>query len=94
MSFIISKHCLEQLYARNILESEILEILSNDCERIIQSDCITVYQAIYKNQDNKKYLYRIFVNICKQPNLIVTAYKTSKIEKYYEMSLFGKNQTK
>jgi hypothetical protein len=33
-------------------------------------------------EGNLKYLYRVFVNICKQPDLVITAYKTSKIEKY------------
>jgi len=27
-------------------------------------------------------LYRIFVNVCKTPALIITGYRTSKIEKY------------
>jgi len=32
--------------------------------------------------DSKTYLYRVFVNNDKIPTLIVTAYKTSKFEKY------------
>ena len=41
----------------------------------------------YANQSlslDKQFVFRIFVNICKQPNLVITAYKTSRISKYYE----------
>ena len=29
------------------------------------------------------FLVRVFVNIIKQPNLVITVYRTSKIEKYW-----------
>lgn len=42
---------------------------------------IVVYQnAIVEN--NKTYLIRVFVNETKIPAIIITAYKTSKIQKY------------
>jgi len=34
------------------------------------------------SENDEKKLLRIFVNTCKEPNLIITAYKTSKIDKY------------
>lgn len=33
-------------------------------------------------ENDKFYLYRVYLNICKIPPLVITAYKTSKIEKY------------
>lgn len=33
-------------------------------------------------ENNKTYLIRVFVNEAKTPPLIITAYKTSKIQKY------------
>lgn len=43
-----------------------------------------VYQSI---SENGKYLIRIFVNDKKNPNLVITVYKTSKIRKYYESKI-------
>lgn len=41
-----------------------------------------VYQAIREFENGKNYLVRVFVNVEKEPNQVITAYKTSQIEKY------------
>ena len=56
-------------------------IINNPDVIIRQDEEIEVYQGL--NFD-RTYLYRIFVNTLKEPKLIVTAYKTSKIDKYDE----------
>jgi len=48
---------------------------------IITNDELVVYQSVI-NEKGKNYLIRIFVNLQKQQPLVVTVYKTSKIEKY------------
>jgi hypothetical protein len=69
---------------RGIDESLVIEILKAP-ERIIKENrCNTIFQSVIPDENGKKYLFRIFVNDCKQPNLIVTAYRTSKIDKYHE----------
>ena len=40
-----------------------------------------VYQKM-DIQNGNTYLIRVFVNTCKDPEVIITAYRTSKIEKY------------
>lgn len=81
IEFTISKHCLEQINLRNISEADIRRIILEPDSIIKQDEEITVYQAL---TNDKMFLIRNFVNILKQPNLVVTAYKTSKIDKYYE----------
>ncbi len=81
IEYTISKHCLEQINLRSITEDEISRIIKNPDSIIKQDEEITVYQAL---TNDKMFLIRIFVNILKHPNLVVTAYKTSKIDKYYE----------
>ena len=81
MNYIISKHCYEQIKLRAINVEEIDLVLKNPDNILKQDNNIAVYQAL---NENKNYLFRIFVNIKKQPKLVVTAYKTSKISKYYE----------
>jgi hypothetical protein len=44
---------------------------------------ITIFQSIVK-EDDKLFLYRVFVNTKLLPNVIVTLYRTTKIEKQYE----------
>ena len=78
--FIHSQHLLQQIQLRNIALAQIEEVLQNP-DHVIMEDGFTVFQKLlYEN--NKRYLLRIFVNEKKQPPVVVTAYKTSKINKY------------
>lgn len=75
-----SLHSLEQLSKRNITKEIALWVIENAAEKYIQ-DGVTIYQSsIFDNQ--KTYLIRVFVNEEKKPPLIITAYKTSKTQKY------------
>jgi len=76
-----SKHSIERIKARDISKETIIEILKNPDSFKDESSCMRVYQKIIR-QKGKKFMLRVFVNVCKDPNLIITAYKTSKIEKY------------
>ena len=58
------------------------EILKNPSE-IIEEKGKAIYQGIIAD-NGKIYLVRIFVNTDKNPNMVITAYKTSQIRKYYE----------
>ena len=75
-----SLHSLEQLAKRNITQETALWVIENAAEKTIQ-DGVTLYQNIIL-ENNKTYLIRVFVNENKTPPLIITAYKTSKIQKY------------
>lgn len=75
-----SLHSLDQLIKRNITQEMALWIIENATE-ITEQEGVTVYQnTIIEN--NKTYLIRVFVNQHKIPAVIITAYKTSKIQKY------------
>ncbi len=67
---------------RSITEAQVMAVCQNPDNVIARSD-LKVYQSISKVED-KSYLFRIFVNDAVDPNLIVTVYRTSKINKYYE----------
>ena len=36
------------------------------------------------NNEGENYLIRVFVNVAKNPKLIMTVYRTSKIQKYWK----------
>jgi len=82
MNYVFSRHALEQLKIRNIQESIVEEIVENPEKIIDYDECIKIYQAIIKSE--KSFLVRVFINTCKEPGVVITVYKTSKIEKYHE----------
>ncbi len=75
-------HSLEQMKHRNISKETVLSILRNPDEIKIENGK-KIYQSVVTEVE-KKYLFRIFVNIQNRPNKIITVYKTSNIKKYYE----------
>jgi hypothetical protein len=81
MNFHYSKHSLEQIKLRQ-LDQVIIDELLDHPDQIIKQDKHTVFFQKLVTEYNKQYLYRVLVNTEKQPHRVVTAYKTSKIEKY------------
>ena len=83
MSFIFSKHALEQIDLRGLSKTIVEEVLSKPDEIIIQDE-ITIYQSVVSFLPDGNIQIRVFINNQKEPNVIITVYKTSKIKKYYE----------
>jgi len=81
MDFIFSRHASERIKDRGISEEKIVLTLAYPDRIEKESECMWIYQKLFL-EDSKKYLMRVFVNVCKDPELIITAYKTSKIDKY------------
>ena len=81
MNYLISKHAEIQLKRRGIAKKTVSEVISNpDTKTNIDADLV-VYQKQMEEGD-RNYLFRVFVNTNKTPPLVVTAYKTTKIDKY------------
>lgn len=78
--FEFSKHAKAQMKVRGIKKSLVENILANP-EQIVTQNDKWIYQSI---SDDKKYLVRVFINPNKNPKLVITVYKTSKIVKYHE----------
>ena len=81
MKYVLSEHAKTKILKRK-LDTELINQVILDPDQIIEDEDITVYQSI-ASIDQKNYLLRVFVNTNKQPNLIITAYLTSKIDKYW-----------
>lgn len=43
-----------------------------------------VYQSVITFPENKTYLVRVFIDTEKEPNVVKSVYRTSKLDKYYE----------
>jgi len=76
MSFQFSKHIIEQMLSWNISKDLVHLVLENFDEIIDDQTDVTIYQKAIDG-----YLYRVFINHKKEPNLIITIYRTSKIRK-------------
>jgi len=81
MEFEFSKHALDQMERRYISKEVVLSIVHQPDSVIDQDETTRIYSKLV-DMDSKIYLYRVFVNYVKNPSIIITAYKTSKIEKY------------
>jgi len=67
---------------RSISKDLVLQAIGNPKEKRMLDDYV-IFHYIY-NENGKDYLLRIFVNEHVNPNRIITVYRTSKIDKYYE----------
>lgn len=81
MTFVLSVHAKEQIARRGIDLETITEIVSKPDFVTEQDKGIMVFNKYFPDQ-HKNFLYRVFVNMEKIPPLVITAYKTSKTDKY------------
>ncbi|MCB0621225.1 MAG: DUF4258 domain-containing protein [Saprospiraceae bacterium] len=80
----ISTHAREQMDERGISEDMVFDILERPQQTIPEDEEKVIYQSIkFFEEDERDYLVRVFVNIIKFPTLVITVYRTSKIEKYW-----------
>lgn len=77
MQFEFSLHSLEQIELCSISKEIVEFVINNPDDLLVDSDNQQIFQKIVDN-----YLYRVFVNNDKNPSLIKTDYRTSKIIKY------------
>ena len=77
MQFEFSLNSLEHIKLRGISKELVELVLDYPDEIANEFENQIIYQKVIEN-----YLYRVFVNSNKNPSLIKTVYKTSKIIKY------------
>lgn len=87
MHYHLSKHVVEQAELRDI-PIDIITTVLNQPDQIVNDESADegqkVYQSIIDFGEKGTYLVRVFVNTQRQPNVVKSVYKTSKIRKYYE----------
>jgi hypothetical protein len=76
-----SKHALEQMERRCISKELVLSIISHPDSIVNQDEKVRIYSKLVI-EGSKSYFYRVFINHLKDPAFVITAYKTSKTEKY------------
>ena len=88
MAVQLSNHAQEQMLLRGITYETVMDVVSFVDQTIVNKEEPTkiIYQSLV-NENNCMFLLRVFVDIGKQPNVIITVYKTTKISKYYEVKI-------
>ncbi len=75
MTIEFSNHALRQMEARSISKEIILAVIQQPDHTMKQDPSTTIFTKLI-DETEKRYLYRVFVNTAKKPQLIITAYKT------------------
>jgi len=79
---VITDHALGQMRRRGIAVAAVRAILDNP-EQIAETRPGRVVLQSRRKVDNKTQLIRVFVDVDESPPRVVTAYRTSKIDKYW-----------
>jgi hypothetical protein len=75
--FALSKHAEEQIVARGIDQKLVWQVIQSPHQKINEGLEKRIYQSIVRDDKGTDFLIRVFVNVTKDPNLIITVYKTS-----------------
>ena len=82
MEFKLSQHAEEKLKQRGIKRTQIEAVL-NAPQQILDEDGKKVYQSKLERVSGKTHLLRIVVASLANPPVVVTAYWTDQIDKYW-----------
>ncbi|WP_415062356.1 DUF4258 domain-containing protein [Bdellovibrio sp.] len=81
--YIFSKHAEEELRRREIPEDLAISVLLHPEQIVDGYNGTKVFQSCVVFPNRRLYLLRIVVNVKASPILIITAYKTTQLKKYW-----------
>jgi len=84
MNFELSLHAQKEMRRREISPQQVERVLDSPQQILTQADGVKIYQSQVNFPSGKRYLIRIFLNTAVDPAIVVTLYRTSKIQKYWE----------
>lgn len=82
IEYVITDHAWYEMDRRGISTETVEQILDAPEQRVPVHKGRDVFQSRV-NMEGRKYLVRIFVDIDRKPNAVVTVYRTRKIRKYW-----------
>ena len=83
MRLLISRHAEEEMVRRQIPREWLDSVLASPEQRVPQPGGKEILQSRFTSGDGKMYLLRAVAATRKVPPVVVTVYRTSKIEKYW-----------
>jgi Domain of unknown function (DUF4258) len=82
VDYVLTDHAIRELRRRGLDEEDIREVLKNPGQRLDVRLGRVVLQS-KTLEGGTQYLVRVFVDIDRSPAEVVTAYRTSKVAKYW-----------
>ena len=88
VSYRLTDHAILEMERREIAEADVARVLSApEQTEIIRPGRVVCQSRIQAADPPRVYLLRVFVDIDRDPPDVVTAYRTSKVEKYWRTQL-------
>lgn len=83
--FVIGPHAEFEMGRRGLSEETIRQVLSSPEQRLeVRPGRVLLQSRIAVGEPARMYLVRVVVDIDRQPAEVVTAYRTSKVSKYWK----------
>lgn len=84
VKYILTDHARMEMRRRDITEEDVQKVMISPEQKVDVREGRCVYQSrLSFGELNRMYLVRVFVDVDREPNEIVTVYRTSRIEKYW-----------
>jgi hypothetical protein len=83
MRFRVSQHAAEEMVRRGISRLWLDLVLDTPEQRLTQPDDKEILQSRFADDNGRIYLVRAVVAVNRDPPVVVTVYRTSKIQKYW-----------
>jgi hypothetical protein len=85
MDFRLTRHAEWEMARRAIPFALVEAVMHHPEQRLVDESHLSrwIYQSQLRFEDGKMYLLRVVVDEGEQPPVIITVYRTSKIEKYW-----------
>jgi len=84
MRIQFSEHALERMRSRNLTTDQIKEAIKNPDQQFRNQIGIVIHKILNENESPQKLLLRVFYKEDEDRIVIISAYKTSNIEKYWK----------
>ncbi len=82
--YLLTDHALMEMRLRGITEENVAQVMTSPEQKVNIRKGRTVYQSrLSFGEPPHLFLVRVFVDVDRKPNEVVTVYRTSKIAKYW-----------
>ncbi len=82
LDFELTAHASSEIQRRELDEAMVRRVLADPEQRVVVRPGREVLQSRFALA-GRQYLVRVFVDVDRRPAEVVTAYRTSKIDKYW-----------
>jgi hypothetical protein len=82
--YVISEHARLQMAWRGLPEEVVEDVLRRPEQSVAVRPGRVVQQRRYRTGKYGQYLVRVFVDVDRKPPEVVTAYRTSRVSKYWK----------